>query len=224
MDKEILANKGHSNSLKMAFWNIGGYNSRTIGKKFLSAHFLSEIGMYDVIGLGETHIHASITEDLFIPGFHLLNYKNRDFNTKSKTAPGGVAVFCKNKLSKTMVPIEHSSEDALWVKIKKDAIGLPHDIYLGTIYHSPSGNKTKTQNIYHDLTDDVSFFQNKGVVLLQGDFNAITNQQPDVILNDTFTERLDLENYSIVPGRNSEDTRKTNCIYKVAELIALPFP
>ena len=170
MDKKILTTTEHNNSLKIAFWNIGGYNSRIIGKKLLSADFLSEIEDYDVIGLAETHIHSGIIEDLFIPGFHLLNYKNRDYNTKSKTAPGGVAVFCKNKLSKTMVPIEHRSQDALWVKIKKDDIGLPHDIYLGTVYHSPSGNKAETQKIYHDLTDDVSFFQNKGLVLLQGDF------------------------------------------------------
>ena len=108
-----------------------------------------------------------------------------------------------------MVPIERNTQNTLWVKIKKDFIGFSNDIYLGTIYHSPSGNKKETQKAYQELTDDVSFFQDKGLVILQGDFNAITNQQTDVITNDKFTEGLDLEN-SIVQERNSEDTRKTN--------------
>ena len=210
MDKKIFDNTAQGNSLKFAFWNIEGYNSRTIGKKFLSADFLNEIAEYDVIGLAETHIHSSIIEDLFIPGFHLLSYVNRTCNSKSKTAPGGLAVFCKNNLSNMFVPIERNSKDALWVKVKKDFIGLPYDIYLGTIYHSPSGNKNETQKTYQELTDDVSLFQGKGLVILQGDFNAITKQETDFITNDEFTKGLDLENYSTVPARNSEDTRKTN--------------
>ena len=120
MDKEILANKGHSNSLKMAFWNIGGYNSRTIGKNFLSSDFLCEIEDYDVIGLAETHIHSSVIEDLLIPGFYLLSYRNRACHARSKTAPGGLAVFCKNNLSHMMVPIERNTQNVLWTKIKKD--------------------------------------------------------------------------------------------------------
>ena len=58
--------------------------------------------------------------------------------------------------------------------------------------------------------EDISFFQGKGLVMLQGDFNAITNQQPDFIVNDESKEGLDIENYPTVPVRNSEDARKTN--------------
>ena len=58
--------------------------------------------------------------------------------------------------------------------------------------------------------DDISFFQGKVLVMLQGDFNAITIQQPDFIVNDESNEGLDIENYPTVPVRNSEDTRKTH--------------
>ena len=210
MDKKIFDNTAQGNSLKLAFWNIEGYNSRTIGKKFLSADFLNEIAEYDVIGLAETHIHSGVIEDLFIPGYNLLSYANGAYNSRSKTAPGGLAVFCRNSLLKMVVAIERNSQDVLWIKIKKEFTGGSKDIHVGTIYHSPSGNKEKTQKTYHELIEDISFFQGKGLVILQGDFNAITNQQPDFIVNEESTETLDIEDYPIIPARNSEDSRKTN--------------
>ena len=78
-------------------------------------------------------------------------------------------------------------------------------MYLGNIYHSPSGNKEETQKVYQELIDDASVFRGEGLVILQGDFNAISNQQTDVITKDKFTEGLGVEN-PIVQERNSEDT------------------
>ena len=100
MDKFFFDNTAQGNSLKFAFWNIEGYNSRTIGKKFVSADFLNEIAKYDVIGLAETHIHSGVIEGLFIPGYNLLSYANGAYNSRSKTATGGLAVFCRSSLLK----------------------------------------------------------------------------------------------------------------------------
>ena len=137
-------------------------------------------------------------------------YENRAYNCRSKTAPGGLAVFCKWNLSNIFVPLQRNSKDILWVKLKKELTGLQEDVYLGTIYHSPSSNKQETQNNYHELTNDILFFQDKGLVILQGDFNAITNEEPDFIINNKFSNDLDLDNYPTVPTRNSEDKRETN--------------
>ena len=86
--------------INSAFWNIGGYNSRTVGNKLSSTDFSNNICPYDIVGLAETHIHCNILEDLFIPGFRLLSYANRAYNVRSKTASGGLAVFCKNEIAK----------------------------------------------------------------------------------------------------------------------------
>ena len=204
MDKKIFDTKG--NSLKYAFWNIRGYNSRVIGKKLSSRDFLKEIEGYDVIGLAETHIHSSILEDLSIPGYILLDYINRERNPKSNTAPGGIAFFCKENISKQFISIKRENPDVLWVKIKKDFVGLNKDIYIGTVYLSPSGNKESILEKYHSLTEDISYFQGKGYIILQGDFNAHTKNNVDFIEYDDVVECMGPEDHFPIPPRNSEDT------------------
>ena len=65
-----------------------------------------------------------------------------------ENSSGGQAVFCKNNFSHT-VPIERTSQNAQWVKIKKEFIGSPHDI----------STTIPCQNVYQELTDGASFFQ-----------------------------------------------------------------
>ena len=212
MVEKIYPSKGLGGSLRFAFWNIGGFNSKTIGKKFLSSDFLDEVGGYDVIGLAETHIHSNIIEDLYIPGYKLISCVNRKYNPKSKTAPGGIAIFSNNSISKYFVSVNRDNQDVIWVKIKRNsASGLKNqDIYLGTVYHSPSGNKENVLNKYKSLTEDISFFQSKGYVILQGDFNARTNNLPDFIINDNFIEVTGEQDHTNISLRNSEDTKKVD--------------
>ena len=105
-------------SLKFKFWNINGHKSKVIGKKIQSRDFLKEIEGNDVIALAETHIHTKILEDLFIPGYTLLSYRNNDCNPKSKTAPGGLAIFHKDGHSKYFVPIERDNKIIVLREIK----------------------------------------------------------------------------------------------------------
>ena len=67
--------------------------SREIGIKLHCKDFLKALEDADVIGLTETHMHDEILENLNIPGFHRLSYRNREKNTRSNTAPSGIAVF-----------------------------------------------------------------------------------------------------------------------------------
>ena len=102
MDKKYCDTEGDSLK-KCAFWNIRGYNSRVIGKKLKSEDFLKSMEGYDVIGLAETHIHSGVIDDLAIPGYILIDYINRECNRKSNTAPGGIALFCKESISKQFI-------------------------------------------------------------------------------------------------------------------------
>ena len=115
-------NYGGKDLIKFACWNIRGYNSKIIGKKFLSEDFLKEIRGSDIIGLIETHIHNSVLDDLAIPGYTLISYLNGKCNPKSHTAPGGLALFCKESFSKYIVPVSSDNEDVIWIKIKKETI------------------------------------------------------------------------------------------------------
>ena len=163
-----------------------------------------------MIGLAETHIHSAVLDDLAIPGYILLHYSNKERNLKSKTAPAGIAIFCKENMKNNIIPIKHQNEDAIWVKIGKDFTGLTKDIYLGTVYHNPSGNKKEISEKYHALNGDVSFFLSKGHVFLQGDFNAHTNTYPDFIENDKLIDNSLIDETPAFSPRNSEDTNKIN--------------
>ena len=84
-----------NNTLDFCAWNIHGYQSRQIGPKFIDPDFLNQIQEVDFLGLTETHIHDEILEELNIPGFTRISYKNRIKNLKSGTSSGGIAVLAK---------------------------------------------------------------------------------------------------------------------------------
>ena len=86
--------------LKFCSWNIEGFKSRKIGIKLQYADFTELLHDIDFVALTETHIHSEILEDLQIPGFQLLAFKNRVKNKKSGLAPGGIAVFVREHLAK----------------------------------------------------------------------------------------------------------------------------
>ena len=86
-------------SLKICAWNINGFFSRIIGNKFLDQDFAKVVGEIDLLCLTETHIYKDISENLSIPGFQLLGYKNHKKNSKSNTAQGGIAIFAKSKVA-----------------------------------------------------------------------------------------------------------------------------
>ena len=85
-------------NLNLSFWNIEGFKSRIVGNKLSDPDFLAEVQNADVIGIVETHIHEEILDELTIPGFVPLNYKNRPKNVKSNISSGDIAIFAKEPL------------------------------------------------------------------------------------------------------------------------------
>ena len=81
------------------------------------------------------------------------------------------------------------------------------DIFIGTVYLSPTGNKENVLDKYHALTEDISYFQDKGYIILQGDFNAHTNKKQDFIEYDEHIGGMGGENFFSMPPRNSEDNK-----------------
>ena len=157
--------------LKYGFWNIEGQNSKVIGNKLIHNDFLQNIGKCDIVGIVETHIHNLTLDSLSIPGFTRIHFSNREPNSKGKGS-GGIALFCKHRIVKYVTPVKKGNQDFIWVKIGKELCGV--DVYLGTVYYSPIGKKENISNKFQTLSDEILFFQGKGSVILQDDFNAHT--------------------------------------------------
>lgn len=197
-------------TLNFTYWNIEGFKSKILGNKFTDPDFLSEIHNADVIGISETHLHTEVIDELNIPGFVPINFKNRPKNTKSNISSGGVAILVKEYLKTLIQPIYTENQDIVWIKLSKQCWNISNDIYLGTIYFSPlKGEISKCEKI-STLTDEIISFNRKGGdIILQGDFNARTSNKGDCVKSDKFDPVdmvLETDQIHINP-RNSKDKK-----------------
>ena len=149
-----------------------------------------------------------------------MNVKNRvSVNTKSNKNSGGLAYFAKPGIDKFVVPITNQNKDTIWIKIKKEIFDKKHDIYVGTVYLPPYKNNQESSKKIFDLYEEILFFQKKGKVIVQGDFNARTNVNDDTVTCDKY-DPVPIENHQVdIPSRNSED--KAPADHRGKELIEL---
>ena len=70
--------------------------------------------------------------------------------------------------------------------------------------------KNKHKKRFQKLDEEILYFQGKGIIILQGDINAHTNNKPDIIEVGKIDQTLDIEHHHILPSRNSEDHSKTD--------------
>ena len=143
--------KVHPHDLNISFWNINGCKSRIVGNKLADPDFLEEVHKCDIVGIGETHIHDEILEELSIPGFILLKYKNRKKSTRNNKSFGGIAIFVKPEIKNIVHPIETENQDIIWFKMKKTDLKVNNDVYIGTAYISPHKGKLIESNKIRNL-------------------------------------------------------------------------
>ena len=147
--------------------------------------------------------------NLDIPGYVRKHFRNRKAHSNGECGSGGIAVFCKPDISKLIDIAHNAHDDAIWIKIGRGVYGGSDDTYLGTCYIPPNGNKENIAKKFEKLGEEIAKFQNKGRVILQGDFNARINTENDTIDPDKYDEQLGLS-FTAIPARNSEDTGETN--------------
>ena len=105
-------------SLEIGTWNINGLFSRTIGVKFLDKDFIKSTEEVDLLCITETHAHKDTIDQLSIPGFKLLGFKNHKKNLKSNTARGGIAIFVKPNIEQLFTVLKSDSLETIWIKLK----------------------------------------------------------------------------------------------------------
>ena len=104
------------------------------------------------------------------------------------------------------------------MKIKKEITGEKKDIYIGTVYLSPYKSKNENVKKISNLFEEILVFKGKGEVIIQGDFNARTNIDDDIIKPDKFDDIVILPELNI-QCRNSED--KVSSDQRGKELVEL---
>ena len=84
-------------------------------------------------------------------------------------------------------------------------------------YISPeysSGNTNDIESVYSILLNEVEKYSRLGDIIIQGDFNAYTNTQPDFVEFDNETKRVNLDDSDyhsdIIMSRNNLDHKHTN--------------
>ncbi|KAK3101032.1 hypothetical protein FSP39_000386 [Pinctada imbricata] len=193
-------------------WNIEGLTSDKIN----SQSFIDSISKFNIISLVETW--ANDTEhNNDIPGFKLVEIRNRTKHCKARRNSGGIKVFAKSNISKGIKKMRKTHTDIVWLMLDHTFFNTNKDIYLAIVYVSPENVKSKAQNIdmiYTQLLADICEFSRLGHIILQGDFNAYTNTHPDFVVDDNSNPPCLNENVCYINDvklpRNNLDPKYSN--------------
>ena len=198
-----------SKEIKICYWNIHGRKSEIIEDKLLDPQFIKMLNKSDIVTISELHTDEN---NIFIPGYRLLKQKIRKKTNKGPKIGGGIATFAKEDIFDSTHVVPSGNEDSIWIKISsasKNASSVKKDLFIGSFYVSPEGEKVK-KNLFEILNEESKKFEKLGDVVMVRDFNARTGQNNDFIQPDPFLEELldfPLANYGkSLPPRNSEDS------------------
>jgi len=200
-------------SLRIGAWNVDSLHTRIDGTrtcKFEHHDFVDLFKDLDIFCLSETHCNS--TDNIDVEGFHIVQ-NLRPKTVKAKRSFGGLAVGVRHSLLKGVTFLKHSHTEFMWLKLSRTFFGFDHDIYICSLYISPSNSSFSHErdDIFSLIENDLAKFSSLGKCLLMGDFNARTCQEADYIVNDS-SDFLDLGYYSSdVPlPRSSMDTHNVD--------------
>ena len=197
--------------VSILFWNIHGQVTKSTGDKFADVEFLNVCKNFDILGISELHTNSKPN----IKGFKLIKDKIRTKNHKGPKISGGIAVFAKKEIAHLIQLVPNDHEDSIWIKLSKRDTGEDKDLYIGTCYVSPPSKNRKDQaygtkdkhSSLERFFEDAHQYSKKGEIILQGDMNARTGNEPDFLTNDKYDNYFGIENCEINPPRNSEDKK-----------------
>ena len=116
-------------------------------------------------------------------------------NKRAKRASEGLIIYVKNSIYKGVKLVKNEIDCIIWLKLDKNIFHLVEDIYIGAAYIVPENSAAHAVydvDLFRQLEEDISFFANKGKVLLMGDLNSRTkndfiNTSQDRTDNDLFS-------------------------------------
>jgi len=96
------------------------------------------------------------------------------------------------------------SQNRFLLKLDKMFFGLSQDVYLCAVYIPPISSPHYDNN-FISLEGEVSTFSSKGKIVLIGDFNSRTGQNPDFIEKDS-SQINDFDGIDLLPPDYVTDT------------------
>ena len=130
-------------------------------------HYLNNIDHeFKVIGVSETWLNGTN-----VSLFHLNGY-NSQHRIRHNKKGGGVSLFIKSCIEfslRTDLDLFNEKIETVFIEIKKDQIGSPKDVVIGTIYRPPK----KPINLFtEELSKLLSTLAKENKILyLMGDYN-----------------------------------------------------
>ena len=180
-----------NNSLKLLCWNIQGLTDNVINDDYFKHCMTSN----DIIVLTESWL----TDQVEICPTEFYNYHNlRPMHARARRASGGISVMIRHRLRRKGankgISIIKETDCTVWLKLDKHFLHLCQDIFICAIYIPPENSsywRTHDFDPFLILEQDVTKFQEKGEVILVGDFNARTGDKPDYVPDFTNDDNLD---------------------------------
>ena len=100
---------------------------------------------------------------------------------------GGISVYFKEELSKSINKIDTESDYILWLEIDKTICSTDQNIIIGAVYIPPENSNYFNDDEFSNLEAEImSVCSSHKYVLLAGDFNARTSELRDFTENDEF--------------------------------------
>ena len=111
--------------------------------------------------------------DVYIPSI-------KHSNIKCGRNSGGIIVWFKESIKNHIITVKKGLT-YVWLKLSKELMLSSQDIYLCAIYIPPYESPYYSEKTFETLKSDIIEFQSKGKILLMGDLNARTGNDPDYI-------------------------------------------
>ena len=129
---------------------------------------------YDIILLCETWLKPDSDFNFILPGFVEIVSSRKRLNHRARRGAGGVLMYIRNEFA-DMVAVEHMEceiEDRLWIRIVRNN----ENVFLGVWYMPPKGTTGfyGSHTYWESLSEELSYLQDRGKVIIAGDFNART--------------------------------------------------
>ena len=192
-------------------WNIHGFSLN----KATDADFLEAICNIDVLSLVETWCGGD-NPQIDVPEFSCITSSTRNKHKKARRFSGGISIYVRNNLKTGVSKLPFSNPDIVWVKLLKSFFNFKKDVFLGIIYFSPEGSTGNNEDLnvlYSKLLSDIEIYSSQGDIVIQGDFNAYTNLNPDYVTYDESEHPNSDDQFYIYDSpspRNNMDNKTSN--------------
>jgi exonuclease III len=199
--------------LSIASWNVQGLIGKSYNK-LKDPSFLQELKKHHVIALIETH--CTTDTSITIPGYYTHQVCRPKSNSK---AHGGIAILVRSELRAGIKFYHATTNDIIWVCLKKEFFNTNQDIYIGAVYLSPV-NSTYTKKLDYNPFDiqekELAKYCEKGQSILLGDVNARSSTSQDFVLNND-AKHIPVPSGVTLDGncacRKSQDYKMIKCAY-----------